>query len=60
MDKELLKLIVAQQLVLFEKIIKIEKEVGIRNNGSTSSPQQLINELQKDAEKIMGKFKISI
>jgi hypothetical protein len=57
MNEEILKQIIAQQVVLFKRIQKIEYEIG-KGDWKSYSDQSYADELKKEAEKIIDQIRI--
>lgn len=56
MDKNDLKLIIAQQVVILKRLEKIEKTLN--NSSRSCSPQTYVEELKREAMKIMDQIEV--
>lgn len=56
MNDEVLKLIIAQQVVILKRLEKLEKQI---KGGSRSAPvQTYVDELRREAEKIVDQIRM--
>ena len=56
MDKEMLKLLIAQQVVILKRFEKLEYKIS--GGGRSAPAQAYVKELKKEAEKIINQIDV--